>query len=46
MPGKKCKEGKLEKVIMPKHEYVCAKCGLPAKKKKKLCKPQKKTSLE
>ncbi len=40
MSKKKCKSKK-EKELKPSHKFECKKCGHSAKKKDKLCKPEK-----
>lgn len=40
MSKKKCKSDR-EKELKPSHKFECKKCGHSAKKKDKLCKPDK-----
>jgi len=40
MSKKKCDDDK-KKTLKPTHNFVCEKCGRSAKKKEKLCKPEK-----
>jgi hypothetical protein len=41
MGDKKClKKGEEPNSIKPEHKFKCSKCGVSAKKSKKLCKPK------
>ncbi len=45
MSKKKCKTDK-KKELKPSHQFECTKCGYSAKKKDKLCKPEKLTVIK